>query len=118
MLAVFLNHSYDDDDYYHSHLGVNKYTLKCELGDCPKLNLNPYKDIDSKFINNEFIDADENHYNSASNNSYDYMDTDQLNKVLCVDQISSNLQSMIHFNARSISANLDLFYSKPAYVEA
>jgi len=90
--------------------GIVLYTAKKTLNDYPRLNLNPFADLDSKFINNEFADVDSNHYNFLCSQACSYYDTAQLNNLLPVD-ISSNLQSIIHFNARSISANLDMLYS-------
>ena len=100
-----------NDNDFHDQFGLTQYALKRTLADYPKLNLSPYVDLDSNFNNNnELIDADINHYNSIFNCSSGYLDTIQLNKML-PDQTSSNLQSLLHLNICSISANLDVFYS-------
>ena len=102
-----------DDREYYGMFSIQQHSLKEKVSDLvyPRLNLNPYNtSIDSKFINNEFIDADINHYNTVYGQSCDYSDTDQLNKIL-PNQLSTNLQSIVHFNVRSIVANLDSIYS-------
>ena len=70
-----------------------------------RLNMNPYEDLDDNFINNNDIDADKNYYNDISKCN-DYFDSTQLNKVLPEFQ-SSELQSMLHINARSLVANIN-----------
>ena len=47
-----------------------------------KLNLNPFDNLDDKFINNEDIDADKNFYGIDSHVINDYLDSSQLDKIL------------------------------------
>ena len=103
-------HMLDSDDDFYSQLGINQYNIKRTLNDYPRLNINPYADLDTKFINNEFVDADTNHFNYICGQTCEYHDTLQMNATL-PEHKSSNLQSMVHFNARSLSANLDILYS-------
>ena len=105
----FVNPQIDDDEF-HGMFGIMFYTARRTLNDYPMLNLNPYADLDSKLINNEFVDVDSNHYNFICSRACSYYDSSQLNNLLPT-QTSSNLQSMVHFNARSISANLDTLFS-------
>ena len=53
----FMNPPISDDEF-HNMFGSMFYTARRTLNDYPRLNLNPYADLDSKLINNEFVDVD------------------------------------------------------------
>ena len=71
-----------DDEYFDQIGFTSKHILTRTLSEYPRLNLNSYVAIDTKFINNEFIDPDTSHYSSVCNLSCEYADTPQLNIIL------------------------------------
>ena len=75
-----------------------------------KLNLDSFDSIENKFIDNEGIDADSNHFNYVFTNIFGYSDTDQMNKILPT-HASINLKSILHLNARSLVKNQDALYA-------
>ena len=97
----------DDSDFFNlaGRSPLNVLTMNINL----KLNLNFHESLDSKFVNNDGIDADDYHFNYLLGNIFGYSDSDQVNTILPKNE-SVNLGSMMHLNARSLLANQDLLY--------
>ena len=97
-----------NSDFLNVILGQSYLKIKAASTDL-RLDLNFYDSVESKFIDNEGIDADSNHYNYVFNNILDYSDTNDLNRILPMHE-SINLKSILHVNARSLIANQDALY--------
>ena len=67
-----------EDNQYYDQVGAAHYRIKQILTetDYPRLRLNPFNDYESKFVSDQFIDADTNHYNSLCNKTCEYRDAD------------------------------------------
>ena len=74
-----------------------------------KLDLNCNDSIENKFVDDDCIDSDNNHYNYVFGNILNYSDTEEMNRIL-PKHASINLKSMLHLNVRSLVANQDALY--------
>ena len=100
--------SISDSGFLNLTLGQSYLRSKANRTDL-KLDLLHYNSIENKFIDDECIDADNNHYNYAFGNILDYSDTDEMNHILPKHK-SVNLKSILHLNVRRLVANQDALY--------
>ena len=71
-----------------------------------RLDIKPYSKVDDNLIDNPDVDADNNHYNSISDQINDYFDTNQLCKIMN-PSATDNIHSMLHINIRSLIPHID-----------
>ena len=102
--------SVEKDDFY-KEVGLDFCLLNGRLSELNNLrySLNPFDHLNNNnFINNFATDADDNCLNLFTGHSLGYMDTDQLDSSLQVQNGEGKLGSIMHINARSLIANVDL----------
>jgi len=100
----------EDEDFYNE-IGIYNHSLKNRLNELTDLrfNLNPFSNLDNKFINSSDIDADENYFDCLTGQNLGYVDTDRLDESLSDGSNGSiGFHSIMHINARSLLANIDL----------
>ena len=105
--------SVENDDFYNE-LGLDFGILNGRLSELNNLRfgLNPFDHLDNdNFINNFAIDADDDCLNLCTGHCLGYIDTDQLDSSLQVQNGEGKLGSIMHINARSLIANVDLLYA-------
>ena len=100
--------SISDSDFLNLTLG--QFYLRSKANRTKlKLDLLHYDSIENKLIDDECIDADNNHYNYIFGDILDYSDTEEMNHILSKHE-SVNLKSILHLNVRSLVANQDALY--------
>ena len=104
----------ENENDFNYEVGLDHCSLSSQLSDLNNMrfSLNPFNDSENnKFINNSDIDADDNYFNFFTGQCLGYIDSDQINTHFQGEDCKNNLKSIMHINAHSMIANIDVFCS-------